>query len=82
MRRPDMTLVVEAGLIPDLTGGKDGLAPILAEIDAIAAAHAAPPDPDLPEEEAAAVTAYRAQLIADGWTEDSNGNLWSPDPTA
>ena len=48
----------------------------------IAAARAGPPDEDLPEEEAAAVAAYRAQLIADGWTEDGDGNLWSPDPTA
>ena len=33
MRRPDMLMVAEAGLAPDLTGGKDGLAPIAAEVE-------------------------------------------------
>lgn len=81
MRRPDMLMVVEAGLAPDLTGGKDGLAPIAAEVERMTAAIAGPPDEELSEEEAAAVTAYRAQLIADGWVADAHGNLWSPDPT-
>jgi hypothetical protein len=79
MRRPDMLMVVEAGLAPDLTGGKDGLAPIAAELERLnAAARGGPPDEEPSEEEAAAVAAYRAGLIADGWTEDEHGNLFSP----
>jgi hypothetical protein len=35
----------------------------------------------LPPEEKAALEAHRAKLIAEGWEEDSQGNLWSPDPT-
>ena len=81
MRRPDMLMVAEAGLAPDLTGGKDGLAPIAAEVDRMRAAQAGPRDEQLSEEEAEAVAAYRAGLIADGWVEDGDGNLWSPDPT-
>lgn len=81
MRRPDMLMVAEAGLAPDLTGGKDGLAPIAAEVERMRAAQAGPRQEQLSEEEAEAVAAYRAGLIADGWVEDGDGNLWSPDPT-
>ena len=80
MRSPSMLLVTEAGYIPDLTGGNDGLAPIRVELDRLNAAKGGPPGEDLPPEEAAAVAAYRAQLIADGWAEDEDGNLWSPEP--
>ena len=79
MRRPDMLMVVEAGLAPDLTGGKDGLAPIEAEVERMNTAGAGPSSEELSEEEAAAVAAYRAGLIAEGWVEDSDGNLWSPE---
>jgi len=79
MRRPDMLMVVEAGLVPDLTGGKDGLAPIAAEVERMNAAMAGPPGEELSAEEAEAVAAYRAQLIAEGWVEDADGNLLSPD---
>ena len=78
MRNPDMLMVVEAGLAPDLTGGKDGLAPIRAQLALANAASAAPPGDDLPPEDAA-IAAYRAQLIADGWVEDEEGGLWSPE---
>ena len=81
MRRPDMLMVAEAGLAPDLTGGKDGLAPIAAEVERMRAAQAEPRHEELSEEEAEAVAAYRAGLTADGWVEDGDGNLWSPDPT-
>jgi hypothetical protein len=79
MRAPDMLLTAEAGLIPDIAGGKDALAPIAAELDRLNAAKAAPPGEDLPPQEAKAIAAYRAQLIADGWTEDEDGNLFSPE---
>jgi hypothetical protein len=79
MRAPDMLLTAEAGLIPDIAGGKDALAPIAAELERFNAAKAAPPGEDLPPEEAEAIAAYRAQLIADGWTEDEDGNLFSPE---
>ena len=79
MRRPDMLMVVEAGLAPDLTGGKDGLAPIEAEVERLNAAKAGSTGEELSVEEAAAIAAYRAQLIADGWVEDEEGGLWSPE---
>ena len=79
MRRADMLLTAEAGLAAELTGGPDALAPVAADLDRLAAATAAPSVADPGDSEAAAVAAYRARLIADGWTEDGDGNLWSPD---
>ena len=38
-----------------------------------------PTDQEGTPEEQAAVAAYRDELRAKGWTEDSQGNLWSPD---
>ena len=80
MRSPDMLMVVEAGFVPDLTGGKDGLAPIRTELVRLNAAKAGPPGADLPPEDAANIAAYRAQMIANGWVEDEDGSLLSPDP--
>ena len=72
MRRPDMLMTLEAGLFAEFTGGPDAL-------DELRAAHANQADADLPPEEQAAIAAYRDQLRANGWTEDSQGNLWSPE---
>jgi len=79
IRAPDMLLTAEAGLVPDIAGGKDALAPIAAEVERLNAAKAAPPGEDLPPEQAEAIAAYRAQLIADGWTEGEHGDLFSPE---
>ena len=72
MRRPDMLMTLEAGLFAEFTGGPDAL-------DELRAAHANQADADVPPEEQAAIAAYRDQLRAEGWTEDSQGNLWSPE---
>jgi hypothetical protein len=79
IRAPDMLLTAEAGLVPDIAGGKDALAPIAAEVERLNAAKAAPPGEDLPPEQAEAIAAYRAQLIADGWTVGEQGDLYSPE---
>lgn len=83
MSKPDMLLVAEAGLIPDMTGGYDALADMKAQVDAerekmIAEGYTVgedgrlnPPDPE--------AEAERERLKAEGWTEDSMGNLWSPE---
>ena len=79
MRAPDMLLTAEAGLIPDITGGPDRMEALATELERLQAAKAGPPGEALSEEEAAAVAAYRAELIADGWIEGADGNLFSPD---
>ena len=76
LRGPDMVLTAEAGLLADFTGGPDKLADIREEMEKVRAEEA-----DLPPEERAALEAHRATLLADGWTEDAQGNLWSPDPS-
>ena len=72
LRRADMLLTAEAGLIADVTGGPDAL-------DELRAAHANQRDADLPPEEQEAIAAYREELRAEGWTEDEQGNFLSPD---
>ena len=81
MRGADMVLTAEAGLWPDFTGGHDSWADIRAEMNKVLTqGRTAAEEAELPEEERAAIEAHRANLIAEGWTEDSQGNLWSPDP--
>ncbi|MBA3670229.1 MAG: hypothetical protein H0W71_09260, partial [Sphingomonas sp.] len=81
MRQPDMVLTAQSGLMPDIAGGEDKVTPIRQALIAMRPALAEHPDaPADTEEETAAIAAYREQLIADGWEEDSQGNLWSPDP--
>ena len=89
MRGADMVLTAEAGLLADFTGGHDKWAEIRAEMERLRAEEEAAQScrwqdeerTDLPPEERAAIEAHRISLIADGWTEDEHGNLWSPDPT-
>ncbi len=83
MRGADMVLTAEAGLLSEFTGGHDKWADIAAKLEearAEASATAAAEEAALPEEERTAIQAHRASLIADGWTEDSQGNLWAPEP--
>lgn len=94
LRGADMVLTAEAGLLGEYCGGPDKLAEIRDTLDRLRAQGAtgveAEPEPDaaapaqaeLPPEERAAIDARRARLIAEGWTEDAHGNLWSPDPSA
>ncbi|MDQ3080086.1 MAG: hypothetical protein M3R03_08835 [Pseudomonadota bacterium] len=84
MRGPDMVLTAETGLLGEFTGGPDKLAEICEAIEAEdqAAKALREAEAELPAEERAALEAHRAGLIADGWIEDDDGNLWSPDPTA
>ena len=77
MRRPDMLLTVEAGLFAEFTGGPDALDPLRAALAKQSAESKA--DDDLAPEEREAVAVYREQLRANGWTEDADGNLWSPE---
>ncbi len=88
---PGMLMAAEAGLLAEMTGGPDALDELreaLRQAHAAAAAAATAGEPDAnedtggeeqTEEERAEAQAYRAQLIADGWTEDEHGNLWSPE---
>jgi len=75
MRAPDMLLTAESGLLADLTGGDDPLDAMRRAVEP-----PAPDEADLSAEEQAAIAAYRAALKEQGWEEDEEGNLWSPDP--
>ena len=77
MLRPDMLMTVEAGLFAEFTGGPDALDPLRAALAKQSAESKA--DDDLAPEEREAVAVYREQLRANGWTEDADGNLWSPE---
>ncbi len=85
MRGADMVLTAEAGLLADMTGGRDRLAEIRVEVDRMRAdmerARAAEAE-SMTDEERAAIDAHRAALIAEGWTEDAQGDLWSPETGA
>lgn len=85
MREPDMVLVAESGMLGEYTGGFDALAAIREAVEKLEAEGGEAVDAEYAEltpEEQAALDAHHASLIAEGWTEDADGNLWSPDPTA
>ena len=48
-------------------------------LDPLRAAIVNQADADLSPEEREAVAAYREELRGNGWTEDADGNLWSPE---
>ena len=90
--QPGMLLTAEAGLLPDVAGGHDAMAEIWRQVAEFKSAESTEehrlsgrePVTEIEEgegtpEEQEAIAAYRDELRAKGWTEDSQGNLWSPD---